>query len=701
MNSVPYVDGWLGGEQEVTVIPRPRFPFKDDAIPDVYTRKYERDFRANPRQFVPKIAIRNSWTNLVLRSEDFTNASWTKVASTASTGTVTSADGRGVMNKLLETAANSEHSVAQAATVAAAATEAFVFAAAGLTREWIKITFTDSAAAVRSAFFNVASGTVAGVSGSGSSAAVYPCDGGIFRCVLRFTPAAGAGTLKINVASDAATISYAGNTANGVNLWGAQVSTGTDAPYIATEAATRAISAPIRDSVDPFSYLLGEDEPQVTNSEDVFVRRIFARVPLTRALPSSVRLTKPSLSGTFPQTIGNYVVSQPDAAQNAFDAYLRQLTISDTGPAGTGGATSSGTYTVSFDGETTAALAYNATAVALQAALNALTTVAARGGVLVTGDYVTGFVATFTTPGLMTVNSGSITISAGTLTPYVSGSNFVQSLNLTPSGGVITGGTFTITIFGQTTAPISYNASVGTAQAALNALSQVAARGGVTLAPSPDPILYGPGQIALSFGFSYPAFTVDVTSLGPTGSTATVARLDAGTSFIPGISFYGRQQSVSFAGGVVSPRTVETATAHGITAADAIYAKAGDEYFLMAAGSFTVASTTEIEFGAAAAALALVADTISEIGKVVKVGYAPGLKPVRCTRTTYFYLPGVTAGITTADDIVPPVYQGEPDTLLQAIFAGTGTINYDVSDLDAYLGAVLSLTVVTVRASDL
>lgn len=89
---------------------------------------------------------------------------------------------------------------------------------------------------------------------------------------------------------------------------------------------------------------------------------------------------------------------------------------------------SSGTFTLSYEGATTAAIAYNATAYAVRDALCDLSTIA--------------------------------------------GTDEVQTLTIT---GTPTGGTFTMTYSGQTTAGIAYNANAATVQAALEALSNIGA----------------------------------------------------------------------------------------------------------------------------------------------------------------------------------------------------------------------------------
>jgi hypothetical protein len=64
---------------------------------------------------------------------------------------------------------------------------------------------------------------------------------------------------------------------------------------------------------------------------------------------------------------------------------------------------------------------------------------------------------------------GKIT-ATGLYGPYAGQTNEVQTVTIT---GSPTGGTFTLTYAGQTTAPIAYNASAATVQAALAALSNI------------------------------------------------------------------------------------------------------------------------------------------------------------------------------------------------------------------------------------
>ncbi len=70
---------------------------------------------------------------------------------------------------------------------------------------------------------------------------------------------------------------------------------------------------------------------------------------------------------------------------------------------------SAGTYTLTYGAATSAVLAFGANAAAVAAALNALASITAAGGVTVAGDYLNGFVVTFTSNGVRTAITGTTT----------------------------------------------------------------------------------------------------------------------------------------------------------------------------------------------------------------------------------------------------------------------------------------------------
>lgn len=136
----------------------------------------------------------------------------------------------------------------------------------------------------------------------------------------------------------------------------------------------------------------------------------------------------------------------------------------------TGGPTG-GTFTLTFDGQTTSTIAYNASAATVETALEALSNITA---VAVTkSGWV--YTVTFSDPsGNVSQMTGSgSSLTGGTLTIATtqeaeSGTNEKQLVSLTNSPQ---GGTFTLTFDGETTSGIAYNASASTVQTALEGLS--------------------------------------------------------------------------------------------------------------------------------------------------------------------------------------------------------------------------------------
>lgn len=144
-----------------------------------------------------------------------------------------------------------------------------------------------------------------------------------------------------------------------------------------------------------------------------------------------------------------------------------------------------GTYKLVWKGQATTALAFNANAAAIDAALEALSNIPA-GGVVVAGT--NPFTITFAgdlanmPQELIEVDSSLLldgTDAAGGATvtrtqPGVVGGAVNQVYTITVTG-TPTGGTFTITFNGETTDPIAYNASAADVLAAVLALDNVPA----------------------------------------------------------------------------------------------------------------------------------------------------------------------------------------------------------------------------------
>lgn len=306
-----------------------------------------------------------------------------------------------------------------------------------------------------------------------------------------------------------------------------------------------------------------------------------------------------------------------------------------------------GTFTYTLYGQTTAPIAYDASPAAVVAALNALSNVAAHGGVT---WYSTGNWFNFA--------GGQLSF----------GNSFIFG------GPPFTAGTFTSTIFTQTTGTIAYNASVATIQAAYNALSEVAARGGV--------VVTGVGLSAdgttISYTLTFSAAAMSgASSLTPAPGAVTVA-IVAGTN--------GRQQTLKLTASQVA-RLLTTTNPHGLSPGDTAYFKQGSSY-VMARTDWTYVSANQISLNVAVAPWST-NTAITEIGRYQRT-YAPTPAEHQTRTTVQFWLPGVTTGITTDADIPLPASPISDTVYLNAVVSPTAYVPFSSGNLDQWHGPILT-----------
>lgn len=308
-----------------------------------------------------------------------------------------------------------------------------------------------------------------------------------------------------------------------------------------------------------------------------------------------------------------------------------------------------GTFTLTISGNTTAPIAYNASFAEVQSAINAL--------------------------GIGSFTVANFYGNANTSILY-----YAITFSITWERSAATGGTYTLTAFSQTTAAIAYNATASDVQTALNLLSNVAARGNVTVSGT---LLAG-----FTIAFSNAVLSSTATSLTPSGSTIAIVLADD----------YGRTQAITFSS---NPSRVLYSGGHGLTTSSIIYVK-GASYWPLTPGAFGVIDGNTISLNSQAVGALTDAGTITEIGPRTVAGYTPGTALTRINRVTQFYLPGVSPGIDDADDIPLPVYEGNPTSLLTAIFARSTSINYQVGELERWLNSqILMRAITTINATQL
>ena len=246
------------------------------------------------------------------------------------------------------------------------------------------------------------------------------------------------------------------------------------------------------------------------------------------------------------------------------------------------GTPNAGTFTLSFGGQTTAAIPFNATAAQVQAALVALSSIGAND-LVCTGGPLPGAPVTMTFAGSMApgpqapITVGANALGGGTTpapaiantTPGLAAADVqTVALNGSPSAG-----SFTLSFGGQTTAAIPYNATSAQVQAALAALlgvgtGNVVCTGGpltsasvtVTfagqLAPGPQPLMTA-AATGLS-GAGSPVAAIAHTTVGQ-GVAASVLPVDADGVVIPNVG-WDPVRSILLDAATQAPLSVDTTT---------------------------------------------------------------------------------------------------------------------------------------------
>jgi hypothetical protein len=167
--------------------------------------------------------------NLVLRSEEFDNASWNKSNSSVSANITTAPNGTFTADKLVENTAASTGHYAAPASISTAIGQRYILSvyAKAAERTFLQLITTGPAPGGGNliAGFDLANGT-AGTPSSTATSTITPVGDGWYRCSLAFPVSAGttAGIqIRISLTSGTSPSGYTGDGTSGLFLWGAQI----------------------------------------------------------------------------------------------------------------------------------------------------------------------------------------------------------------------------------------------------------------------------------------------------------------------------------------------------------------------------------------------------------------------------------------------------------------------------------------------
>jgi hypothetical protein len=183
------------------------------------------------------LLVEPAGTNLMLRSEELNNASWSVVFNASVSANATTApDGTTTADKIVESATNAQHYIGQTPTSTSGTVHTISIFAKASERTFLFL-FEDSAGG-RNAYFNLSNGTVGTVGGS-ASANIIDVGSGWYRCSVTYTSSGTLVRFRVATASANGTNSYLGDGTSGIFVWGAQAELGAVATsYIPTVAST-------------------------------------------------------------------------------------------------------------------------------------------------------------------------------------------------------------------------------------------------------------------------------------------------------------------------------------------------------------------------------------------------------------------------------------------------------------------------------
>lgn len=200
------------------------------------------------------LLIEEARTNLLLSSGNLGNTGyWAQITVTATGGIAGAPDGTASLTQVTETTATNIHYIGQNPTLVASTSYAFsIYAKAAGTR-YLQLSLDDSTANGGFATFDLQAGTISqalAARGTGviGTATIQPIANGFYRCSIVTTIGAATTGRALPILSNVPTPgfapNYAGNTANSVLLWGAQLEQGAfPTSYIPTTNAAVTRSA--------------------------------------------------------------------------------------------------------------------------------------------------------------------------------------------------------------------------------------------------------------------------------------------------------------------------------------------------------------------------------------------------------------------------------------------------------------------------
>lgn len=163
--------------------------------------------------------------NLLLWSEDISNASWTKTAITATAGAATDPLGTSNASLLVPNTSNTNHQVLQnVANLTSGNVVCYSFYAKPAGYDYLLLRVGNGMGAIINAYFNVTAGTL-GTTGTGVTSSITSAGSGWYLCTM-FTAFSGLTSVRINVSNADNVTNFAGDGVSGIYVFGGSLNFG-------------------------------------------------------------------------------------------------------------------------------------------------------------------------------------------------------------------------------------------------------------------------------------------------------------------------------------------------------------------------------------------------------------------------------------------------------------------------------------------